>query len=87
MQRRERKMKTKRPLSPSEKKILEYIQTNGSITKLEATKKLNCYSLTQRIFDMKKAGYKFKVTTVVKKNKEGRAIKFARYSLDVGKDN
>ena len=87
MQRRERKLKTKRPLSPSEKKILEYIQANGSITKLEATKKLNCYSLTQRIFDMKKAGYKFKVTTIVKKNKEGRAIKFARYSLDVGKDN
>lgn len=86
MKRREKRMKTKRPLSPSEKKIYEFMQANGGITKLEAVKKLNCYSLTQRIFDMKKAGYAIEKTMVVKKNKEGRAVQFARYYLNAGKN-
>lgn len=38
-------------------KILEYMETYGSITQREAVRKLNCYRLSARIYDLRARGY------------------------------
>lgn len=41
------------------KKVLEYVQANGSITTYEAFAKLNVTRLAAKIFDLERKGYQF----------------------------
>ena len=62
--------------------ILRYIKDFGSITPMEAFADLSITKLSTRISEMKKDGLRFKTETVKKKNRYGKTICFAKYSLE-----
>lgn len=61
------------------KKILEYLETHGSITNDEAIEQLRCYRLAARIFDLRIRGYLLETEMVYDKDSEGFPVKYARY--------
>ena len=61
--------------------ILNYIADFGSITPLEAFSDLGVTKLATRISEMRKDGMQFKIVTVKGKNRYGKAVRYARYSL------
>ncbi|MBR7150413.1 MAG: helix-turn-helix domain-containing protein [Oscillospiraceae bacterium] len=61
--------------------ILQFLQENGSITQAQAVEEFGCYRLGARIWDLKAAGHSIKRDFVTKKNRYGKAISFAKYSL------
>ena len=61
--------------------ILRYMQDNGSITQIEAASEIGCYRLSGRIYDLRAMGYEIKKEMQTKKNRYGRAVSFAKYSL------
>lgn len=71
------------------KRVLEYIYTNGSITAKEAFLKLGCLRLSARVHDLRAAGHNITTTMVneviEKHTTEGRkrriARNYARYSM------
>ena len=62
--------------------ILRYMTENGSITSAEAVDEIGCYRLSSRIWDLKKAGHNIKKETIAKKNRYGKTITFAKYTLE-----
>lgn len=62
-------------------RILQYIEENGSITALEATREIGCTQLAARLCDLKKMGYKFKKVTEKSKNRYGDPVHYKRYSI------
>lgn len=62
--------------------ILKYIKEHGSITSLEAGKKLLIMDLQGNIRDLKNLGYKIKDKSITKKNIYGQRSTFKRYYLD-----
>lgn len=62
------------------RKILEFMQTYGSISSMEAFRKLGITRLSARIYDLRRAGYQVENRRVVKK-KDGEVIQFCRYYL------
>jgi 3'-phosphoadenosine 5'-phosphosulfate sulfotransferase len=61
--------------------ILNYIREFGSITPMEAYSELGITKLATRVSEMRRDGIAFKIETVRRKNRNGRAVHFARYSL------
>ena len=61
--------------------ILRFMQENGSITQIEAAQEIGCWRLGARIFDLKRDGHNIKKDTVLRKNRYGKPISFARYRL------
>lgn len=62
--------------------ILRYLRENGSITQAEAVEEFGCYRLGARIWDLKnRYGYTIKRETVTKKNRYGKTVSFAKYTL------
>ena len=61
--------------------ILEYIREFGSITPLQAFADLGITKLATRISEMRKDGYEFRIETVRSKNRYGKPVYFAKYSL------
>ena len=61
--------------------ILNYINEFGSITPMEAFADLGITKLATRISEMRKDGMSFKIETVRVKNRYGKDVHFARYSL------
>ena len=61
--------------------ILAYLIENGSITQLEAAEEFGCWRLGARIWDLRHAGHEIKSEMVTKKNRYGKPVSFARYTL------
>lgn len=61
--------------------ILNYINEFGSITPMEAFSDLGITKLATRISEMRRDGMEFKIETVKRKNRYGKPVYFARYSL------
>jgi len=65
-------------LSNQEKKVLEYMKKNGSITSLEAARAFYCLALPQRIYDLRAKGYK--IVSKMETNKKTK-VNYVRYTL------
>ena len=63
------------------KLILEYMQSHGSITPLDALREFGCMRLSARILDLRKLGWNIRT---IKTTHNGK--KFARYILE-GENN
>lgn len=61
--------------------ILRYMEAHGGITDVEAYLELGCRRLGARIFELKQAGYPVVSETVGVKNRAGKTVHVARYSL------
>jgi hypothetical protein len=61
--------------------ILEYITRFGSITPMEAFADLGITKLATRISEMRRDGVGIKVESVSSKNRFGKTVHFAKYSL------
>lgn len=64
------------------KMVLKYMQDFGSITQLDAIRDLGILRLAARIADLKAAGIRIKTETDEARNRYGKKVKFARYSID-----
>lgn len=64
-------------------KILQYIETEGSITPLDALREFGCMRLASRITDLKRRGYPITRKMETAKNRAGEPVRYARYSLVV----
>lgn len=62
-------------------RILEYMQTYGSITDINAIQELGCHRLAARIYDLKKMGYEITDEIVEVKNRYGEITHVKRYML------
>ena len=65
--------------------ILEYIKQFGSVTPLQAFADLGITKLATRISEMKRDGVKIHTESVKVKNRFGRNVIFAKYSLEEDK--
>ena len=61
--------------------IYNYMKENGSITSLDAVREFGCLRLSARIKDLKEAGVKIISDRETSKNRYGRSVSYARYSL------
>lgn len=66
--------------------IVNYITEFGSITPMEAFADLGITKLATRISEMKKYGLRFKTETVKSKNRYGKTVSFAKYSMEENKN-
>ena len=62
--------------------ILQYIKDFGSITPFEAFADLGITKLATRISEMRKDGIAIKIDTVKSINRYGKAVSFAKYSME-----
>lgn len=63
-------------------KILHYIETEGSITPLDALREFGCMRLASRISDLKRLGYPITRKMETAKNRAGEPVRYARYRMD-----
>lgn len=68
-------------------KILAYIRENGSITPLDALREFGCMRLASRVTDLKRAGYEISRVMETSKNRNGEAVRYARYTLKGERNN
>lgn len=61
--------------------VLNYIKENGSITQKDAYREFDCTRLAAKIFILRKRGYPIKSTLEKSRNRYGKTICYARYSL------
>lgn len=61
--------------------VLRYMEERGSITQAEAASELGCWRLGARIWDLKNRGHAIRSEIVTKKNRYGRSVHFAKYSI------
>ena len=61
--------------------ILQYMRDFGSISQIEAASEIGCYRLSGRIYDLRARGYTIKREMQSRKNRYGKSVSFARYSL------
>ena len=61
--------------------VLNYMIKYGSISQFEAMRDLGIARLAARIADLKASGIKIKTETDTVKNRFGKKVKFARYSI------
>ena len=61
--------------------VLDYIQRFGSISSWEAFTDLGITRLSGRIFDLKQMGHSFERKDVTTKNRYGKSVTYARYTL------
>lgn len=62
-------------------RIVEYIDQNGSITRLDSSCKLFIFELSSRIISLEKKGWIFKKERESIKNSFGETKSFVRYSI------
>ena len=72
-------MESKRPTQAQ--RIVEYIDQNGSITRLDSSCKLFIFELSSRIISLEKKGWVFKKERESIKNSFGETKSFVRYSI------
>lgn len=68
-------------MATQKQQILDYINSFGSITPMQAFGDLGITKLATRISEMKKEGMQFKIETVKGKNRYGKPMWYARYSF------
>lgn len=61
--------------------VLNYIRNFGSISSLEAFKDLGITRLSAVVFCLRRKGYRIVSTSEMCKNRFGKSVTFARYSL------
>lgn len=61
--------------------IIDYIETFGSITPLEAFADLGITKLATRISEMRRAGMQFKIEIMKTQNRYGKTVHYAKYSF------
>lgn len=64
--------------------IIDYIETFGSITPMEAFADLGITKLATRIFEMRRDGMTFNIEMVSTKNRYGKTVNYAKYSFAEG---
>lgn len=62
-------------------KIVEYMKKHGSITPKDAYCEFDCMRLAAQIHELKRQGIAIKSTLERTKNRNGRTVCYARYSL------
>jgi len=71
---------TKKPMTQCDK-TLEYMKSKGGITPIDALSEFGCFSLAQRIYDLKKRGYSI-ITERINKDGMFGKVSFAKYRLN-----
>jgi len=71
---------TIKPLTQCDK-TLEYMRKKGGITPIDALSEFGCFSLAQRIYDLKKHGHSIVTERITKQGMFGM-VNFAKYHLD-----
>jgi hypothetical protein len=61
--------------------ILEHLIKYGSITQAEAAHDYGCWRLGARIWDLRADGIEIETEMVKEKNRFGKDVRFAKYSL------
>ena len=61
--------------------IIQYIKDFGSITPMQAFADLGITKLATRISEMRRAGMEFRIEMVHVKNRYGKSVSYAKYSL------
>lgn len=61
--------------------VIDHIKTYGFITPLEAMQEYGIYRLAARINELKASGLNIKTSTISSKNRHGKTVTFASYSL------
>lgn len=61
--------------------VLQYLKDFGSITSIQAFADLGITRLAARISDLKDVGVYTKKETITSKNRYGKTVHFAKYSL------
>lgn len=64
------------------KRVLQYMEDEGSITSLDAIREFGCMRLASRVSDLKRAGYPITREMESKKNRYGDTVRYARYRLE-----
>jgi len=72
-------MASKRPTQAQ--RIVEFIDQNGSITRLDSSCKLFIFELSSRIISLERKGWVFKKERESIKNSFGETKSFVRYSI------
>lgn len=73
---------------PTQKQlVLQYLKDFGSITSLQSFADLGITRLAARISDLKEEGYSFKTEIVKQKNRYGKVVRFAKYTLEEKKND
>lgn len=62
--------------------ILQFMRDFGGITPAQAIEEFGCYRLGARICDLRAAGYNIKTENVKRKNRYGKTVSFAKYTLE-----
>lgn len=62
-------------------KVLHFIETEGSITPLDAMREFGCMRLASRVSDLKRAGYPITREMESTKNRYGDTVRYARYRM------
>lgn len=63
-------------------RIIDYINTWGSITQREAVIELGINYLTTRISELRQDGLKIKGEWEISKNRYGEPVRYIRYSME-----
>lgn len=62
-------------------RLLEYLQTHGSVTQIEALRDLGIMRLASRVSDLKRQGYAIGRTMIYVRNRWNEKNRVARYFL------
>ena len=65
-------------------RIIEYLETHGSITQQEAERQLGIWRLASRISDLKRRGYVFTTEWKTVQNRYGEKSRVKVYRLEKG---
>ena len=61
--------------------VLEYLEEHGSITSMDAFRDLGITRLSAVVFDLRDLGYDIKTRTETSKDRRGKKVSYARYTL------
>ena len=62
-------------------KIIDYMETYGSITPLDALREFGCMRLAARIADLKRQGINIEQIMETSLNRAGEKVHYARYKI------
>ena len=71
-------------MKTQKERILNHLQKYGSITTLESFKEYGDTRLSDKIYQLKKDGYKFSEEWIKSKNRFGEKVQFKKYILEKG---
>ena len=74
-------MEGRKPNLTQEQRILDHLQTFGSITQIDALKEYGIMRLASRISDLRDKEYDIETTYENSLNRYGEKIRYARYVL------